>query len=161
VILGPLDQACRWTHAARPNDWRIIHKRTVSSDAGSADSPPANQQAPPGMASLGRGTAAGAARDRRGRLASQPDHPGGRSDERPTGPSDDVGPGQLAAEHGAIGHAEVTTATPRRNRDEVVLNSTRRAGTGASATPHQVTTYAHTAPSQKFVSDGRGGTQRG
>lgn len=60
-----------------------------------------------------------------------------------------------------IGHAEVTTATPRRNRDEVVLNSTRRAGTGASATPHQVTTYAHTAPSQTFVSDGRGGTQRG
>ena len=58
-----------------------------------------------------------------------------------------------------VGHAQATTATPRRNRGDVVCNSTRPAGTGASAVPHQVTTSTHTAPSQTFVSDGRGGTE--
>jgi hypothetical protein len=58
-----------------------------------------------------------------------------------------------------VGHAQAATATPRRNRGDVVCNSTRPAGTGASAAPHQVTTSTHTAPSQTFVSDGRGGTE--
>jgi nitroreductase len=59
-----------------------------------------------------------------------------------------------------IGHAQGTTATPRRNRDEVVRNSTRPKGTDASAAPHQVTIPSHTAPRPMFVSDGRGGTER-
>jgi hypothetical protein len=60
-----------------------------------------------------------------------------------------------------IGHAQGTTASPRRSRDDVVRNSARPTGASVSAAPHQVTVPSHTAPpDQVFVSDGRGGTER-
>jgi nitroreductase len=60
-----------------------------------------------------------------------------------------------------IGHAQATTGTPRRTREDVVRNSTRPAGRGVSAAPHQVTIPSQSEPNPTFVSDGRGGTERG